>query len=189
MIFFRRKKKMAGRLDIAITGLCPGCGATHLAISLATYLVHAKRLKVGIMSRETDYDCLLDNSCRLKPWGFVKNNICFVRYCENIDEDFDCMIVDFGEGFGGRKEEFFRCGKRIVVADLTAWKQQSLTGHIAKYGINKDNIYLYAFGDKKVAAVFFRRLHIKFRPIPREDNALVIDGANFGFYESLIKIE
>jgi hypothetical protein len=45
---------------------------------------------------------------------------------ELLGENFDCFILDFGTDFIGNREEFLRCGTKIVVGGRSEWDKQKL---------------------------------------------------------------
>jgi hypothetical protein len=125
-----------GREVIGLIGTHHGVGVTHTALMLAFYMGEELGKKTALIECNRHQDMSL---CRdVYEWGREESNsftfhliTCYPEVGSNhiaqlFGEDYDCFILDFGTDLNTNKEEFLRCGIKIVVGGRSEWDRPKL---------------------------------------------------------------
>ena len=158
-------------VEIGVGGVCPGVGTTHTALMLAYSL--AADYKVAVVEQNHPYDSFMDGHIHafaniyrtLYPDTYVNSNVIprftykgldFYPYCNyaqfsaRFRDDYDYVIVDYGNEMSD--ENFFRMGKRVVVASASEWKIGELERFVREVALKNDMVssinYLMTFMPK-----------------------------------------
>jgi hypothetical protein len=130
------KSNGRGREVIGLIGTHHGVGVTHTALMLAFYMGEELGKKTALLECNKHHDmCLIEKAYewnREEASFFAFHKIAFYsevsqnHIIELFGENFDCFILDFGTDLIGNKEEFLRCGTKIVVGGRSEWDKQKL---------------------------------------------------------------
>jgi hypothetical protein len=125
-----------GREVIGLIGTHHGVGVTYTALMLAFYMCEGLGKKTAILECNEHHDMsLIQNAYE---WGHEETNsfsfhqiTCYPevdpnRIVELFGEDYDCFILDFGTDIIANKDEFLRCGTKIIVGGRSEWDRLKL---------------------------------------------------------------
>jgi len=130
-----------GREVIGLIGTHHGVGVTHTALSLAFYMCEGLGKKTAFLECNEHHDMTLIQ--KVYEWSLEEANsfsfhqiTCYPevgtnRIAQLLGEDYDCFILDFGTDSKANKDEFLRCGTKIVVGGRSEWDRLKLI-HFAK---------------------------------------------------------
>lgn len=130
------KHKNSGREIIGMVGTRPGAGVTYTGLMLAFYMGEELGKKTAFLECNQHQDMeLIQNSYEWSEEhtdSFSFGRItCYKEVGKNhlIDifaEDYECFILDFGSDFGMNRNEYLRCGTKIVISGSSEWDIRKL---------------------------------------------------------------
>jgi hypothetical protein len=125
-----------GREVIGLIGTHHGAGVTHTGLMLAFYMSEERGRKTAYLECNEHHDMTLIQTAyhwsREDADSFSFHRLtCYKevtpkRIGEIFGEDYECIIIDFGIDFTKNREEFLRCGTKIVVSGRAQWNLQRL---------------------------------------------------------------
>lgn len=131
-----REQKGKRREVIGLIGTHHGVGVTHTGLMLAFCLGEELGKKTALVECNHHHDfSLIQNAYE---WNREdKNSFSFHQITCYKDlpieslgkifgDDYECIIIDFGTDFTIIREEFIRCGIKIVVGGRSEWDRQKL---------------------------------------------------------------
>lgn len=141
-------------VEVGVGGVCSGVGTTHTALMLAYSL--SSKYKVAIVEQNHPYDNARGGHVHtfaniyrnLYPDTYINSNVIprftykgidFYPYCNyaqfsaRFRDNYDFVIVDYGNEMAD--ENFFRMGKRIVVASAAEWKIVELKRYVKEVAL------------------------------------------------------
>ena len=129
-------KNMKGRIVIGLIGSHHGVGVTHTGLMLSFYLSEEVGLKTAFLECNKNYDLQLIEEAyewqkREKGTFSFRNLTCHKGVTPSqiphiFGEDYEALVLDFGTDLATNREEFLRCGKKIVVGGSSEWDIQKL---------------------------------------------------------------
>lgn len=164
------------RTTIGIIGVCPGVGVTHLAFCLSQFLDKIAGQHTALVEYNRNGDFYHFQSCYFEEESEIKESFqlgginCYPSvntavYMNILNKNYSNIIVDFGSNRIYAFSEFLRCDKKIVVANLSEWRQESLIQFINESREiigSKDWNYIIPFTTdaqlKKSRRIFGRKL-------------------------------
>lgn len=138
MLFQRNlgKPQGRGREVIGLIGTHHGVGVTHTALMLAFYMGEELCKKTALLECNRHRDLrLIQESYQWE--GEDANTFSFHRITcfkevnvsqisDIFGDDYESIIMDFGEDFEACKEEFLRCSIKIVIGGRSEWDRTKL---------------------------------------------------------------
>lgn len=195
-------KAQKTRETIGIWGTESGCGATHLAISLASYIVGRERMCTTVAECNTSQAfAKLEQVYERLPE--VSQNQEFsirgIRYKKQVSiEEIrqlqasgqECLILDFGKAAWAQWECFLSCTICIVVLSLREWKLPSFERFMEETEGHKERkswCFVVRDGFREDIREMERRYQIRLKQMPCETDPFQIRRENIKFYESLLR--
>lgn len=190
------------RETIGIWGTEPGCGATHLAVALASYIVGRERMHTTVAECNTSqafakleqvYEVLPEASGNQE--FYIRN----VRYRKQVNVEEirrmqasgqECLILDFGKADRERWECFLSCKICIVVLSLREWKLPSFETFMEETREHKERKswnFVARDGFREDIREMERRYQIRLQQMPCEPDPFQIRRENMKFYETLLR--
>lgn len=149
-----RKKVNMTTVEIGVGGVVRGVGVTHTALMIGYVL--SKNYRVAIVEQNQPYDNARSGTEHafaniyrmLYPDTYINSNVIpkfrykgmdFFPYCNytqfsaRFRDEYDFVIVDFGDEM--IDSNFFRMGKRIVVASGADWKLFELKRYVSEVAV------------------------------------------------------
>ena len=128
------KGSQSSRKTIGLLGIHHGVGVTYTGMLLAFYMGEELGKKTAYLECNNHHDLSLieplyrwnsvDKSC------FVFRNITFYKDVRSegianiFNSDYECLILDFGIDMLNYRNEFLRCGTKIVISSQAEWNKQ-----------------------------------------------------------------
>lgn len=190
------------RETIGIWAVESGCGATHLAIALASYIVGRERMRTTLAECNTShafsrleqvYEGLPKES------GTKEFFIRGVRYIkqaasEEIRQLYasgqECLLLDFGHADRTAWESFLSCKICIVTLSLREWKMPSFEAFMEETREHKERKswrFVVRDGYREEIREMKKRYRIDLKQTPYEADPFHIRRENMNFYESLLQ--
>lgn len=184
-----------------VAGSSSGTGVTFFSILLANYLCGVKNRKTAVLewNDSGDFERIKKICCQksvLKP-GCNTFKILEVSFIEKagrkellecINGEFNAIVIDFGSNFERIREEFLRCGRKILLGSLCEWKVADfLEIAVAKKGSKRGWEFLNIFGDCEAAYEAEKRLKLHIRQVPMVSDAFSITEEVMAFFEGFLK--
>lgn len=128
------KDNRTSRNTIGLVGVHHGVGVTYTGMLLAFYMGEELGKRTAYLECNNHHDLSLIEP--LYKWssinkeGFMFRNISFYKEvkAENIanifNSDYECLILDFGTDILSLRNEFLRCGTKIIINSQAAWNRQ-----------------------------------------------------------------
>ncbi len=195
-------KTQKTRETIGIWGTESGCGSTHLAVALASYIAGRERIHTTIAECNTSqaFAKLEQVYERQKEAG--ENQEFFIRVIRyrkqvNIKEirqmqvsGQECLILDFGKADFAQWECFLGCKICIVVCSFREWKLPSFEVFMEETKGQKERknwCFVVRDGFREDRKEMEKRYQIPIRQMPEEPDPFRIRRENIKFYESLLQ--
>ncbi len=187
-----------GRIVIGLIGTHHGVGVTHTALMLAFY--HGEELgrRTALLECNRHQDMLLIQKAyewkREDAFSFSFHQItCYKEVGRNqvaeiYGEDYESIILDFGIDFAGNREEFLRCGVKIVIGGRSEWDLQKLIQFAkASEDIRGSNSWLYfiPLAKEKTITRVSNEIKRRVRPVPDIEEPTVPSRNTNRFFETL----
>lgn len=190
------------RETIGIWGTESGCGATHLAIALASYIVGKERMcttlaecnnSQAFAKLEQVYERLPEISSSQE--FYIRG----IRYRKQVSiEELqkmqasgqECLILDFGKATKERWKCFLSCKTCIVVLSLREWKLPSFERFMEETREHKERkswYFVVRDGFREDIREMEKRYQIHLKQMPCETDPFQIRRENIAFYESLLR--
>lgn len=204
MVFLEKVdwKTQKTRETIGIWGTESGCGATHLAIALASYVAGRQRMHTTVAECNTSqafakleqvYERLPEISENREFWI---RRICYKKQV-SIEEirqmqasGQECLILDFGKTVQTQWECFLSCKICIVVLSLREWKLPSFERFMEETREHKERkswCFVVRDGFREDIREMEKRYQIYLKQMPCEMDPFQIRRENIKFYESLLQ--
>ena len=154
---------------IALLGIKPGVGVTHMAIIIAEFLKEKTGAKVAVIERNHHGDIeRLGNTI----YGFSETKFTFrgVDYYQmnkaeeslwKSEQDYDYLILDFGTQKKKNLKELEQCEKKVIIGTLSLWEWQEYlrAAEYYKENIKEETIrYVVSLGNEKLVSKIEKRL-------------------------------
>lgn len=125
------------RQVIGLMGVHHGAGVTHTGLLLAFYLGEELGKRTAFLECNCHHDLALVQKAyewsREEADTFTFHKITFykdvipARLPELLNEEYECLILDFGTDFTSNRNEFLRCETKIIMAGSAPWEQEKLS--------------------------------------------------------------
>lgn len=191
------------RETIGIWGTESGCGVTHLAIALASYIVGRERMCTTLAecNNSQAFAKLEQVYERLQGVSDTKEfYIRGIRYRKQATVEEirkmqasgqECLILDFGKAGRERWECFLSCKICIVVLSLREWKLPSFESFMEETREHKERknwYFVVRDGFRTDIREMEKRYQIPLKQMPCEEDPFQIRRENIAFYESLLRM-
>lgn len=121
---------------IGLIGTHRGVGVTYIGLMLAFYVGEELGKRTAFLECNNHHDmCLIQSSYEWSwnddvSFGFHQitcyKEVTNTRIAEILNEDYECIILDFGDDFQLQREEFLRCGTKVIIGGRSEWEKQKL---------------------------------------------------------------
>ena len=131
-----RIRNARGRIDgrigkiIGVVGTSQGCGSTYVGLLIANVLKKVRDSKVAYIHMSGNYTTLHSSGDELEDRIYVYKGIIYYArggiedVLEALNDSYDHIIIDFGNGQLKYMKELMRCDIKVVVGLATSWKLQ-----------------------------------------------------------------
>jgi len=179
-----------------------GCGATHLAIALASYIVGKERMHTTVAEcNQSHAFARLEQVYEMLPKESESQEFFIrgVRYLKQVSpkevrrlraSGQECLLLDFGGAAWEAWEVFLSCKTCIVVFSLREWKLPSFENFMEQTKEQKERKnwhFVVRDGFKEDIRELEKRYRMHFKQIPYEEDPFHIRRENIRFYEALLK--
>lgn len=183
MLFDRKavRKRNSTREIIGLIGTHHGVGVTHTGLMLTFYMGEELGKKTAFLECNNHHDMSLIQAAydwsREETYTFSFRQISCIkeasknRIAEIYSDDYDCLILDFGTDFNSNREEFLRCGTKIVIGGQAEWDQQKLKRFARSVQTIRGSetwLHLIPFASVKTLAKLRNELGINIYAVPFE---------------------
>ena len=198
-VLFEKITKMrqgSGREVIGLIGTHHGVGVTYTGLLLAFYMGEELGRKTAFLECNTHGDMdLIQNAYEWSREG--DNSFSFhmiscykgvspERIAETLKDDYECIIMDFGIDFIPVRNEFLRCGTKIIVGGRSEWdilKLKKFTDMVNDIRGSDTWLYLIPQANKKTIANI--RNHTKVWAVPVSEEPTMPSFETYRFFREL----
>lgn len=194
-------KNRKGKIVIGLIGSHHGVGVTFTGLMLSFYLSEEVGIKTAFLECNKHYDMQLIEEAY--EWQKNENGTFSFRNltCHKgvtpsqipgiYGEDYEGIILDFGTDLAANREEFLRCGIKIVVGGSSEWDIRKLW-HFAKgteqMKGHESWLYLIPHCNEKNLAKIRATLRRRVWSVPIVDNPVVPSNSSNRFFRSILKL-
>lgn len=137
LLFRRREARVQGLHEqelIAVAGMSDGCGTTHFAISIASYLVKVRGWRVAYMELNNSDE--IGQLVELRQEEEKEFSFHGIRFYPNASKDllarvmqqqFDAILLDWGCVRQKTPNQIQFCHRRFLLMDAASWKRNQLS--------------------------------------------------------------
>ncbi len=194
---------------IGIAGICRGTGATHLTLLTANSLASWAQRRTAVLEWNSHGDIARmeelmapgmtrTQSARKTDMAFCGGySLLEVDYYKGgspkilancIGENYDDIIIDFGRMRREIREEWLRCGTKIVTASLSEWKLEAFVEFLeGETKLDSRWRYAAAFGSEATRKKVERRFGISIKRIPFSADVFSVDHRVKDWLERILK--
>lgn len=173
------ERQCRGREIIGLIGTHHGTGVTYTGVMLAFFMSEELGRRTALLECNDHRDMkLLEETyewSREDSKSFSFHQItCYKEVCPNhipdiFGEDYQCLILDFGTDFSEYRDEFLRCGTKIIVGGRSEWDIRKLIQFetmTKNFPGNETWLYLIPQADNETASRISRGLSRKVWAVP-----------------------
>lgn len=183
---------------IGILGVNRGVGATYTGMLLAYFFGMEKGVRTAYLECNSHQD--FTRLQEAYEWSgedehsFTLDNITYYKQVGGsqitgiLNEDYDCYILDFGTDFISYKEEFMRCGKKLIICNHWIWNMsKTILFHKSTENIrgSKNWIYMIPCADRRAILRMKNMTGIYFYGLPIEPDPTLLSKKTAGLFQSL----
>lgn len=131
-----REGKLGRKDFIGLLGAHRGAGVTYTALMLAFYMAEEMGRTTALLECNDHHDMELLQSAlgygSEDPLSFSFGNITIYkrvhadRLPQVLGGSYECFIMDFGTDYHRYRDEFLRCGTKIILSGQGVWNRQKL---------------------------------------------------------------
>mgnify|MGYP006920172968 CR=1 FL=1 len=172
---------------VALLGINRGAGVTYTGMLLSNYFGTERRIKTAFLecNDHRDFERLQASYEWNKEDGY-SFSFDRVTYYKNVapndisgilSEDYGCYILDFGTDFNFWKEEFMRCGTKIIIGDRAVWNRYKAVEFLKLLEDIRGNgnwIYMIPCAGKRDLIRLSKETGKKFIKIPYEQDSALL---------------
>lgn len=200
MLFQKLQGTGQGRVRevIGLIGTHRGVGVTHTALMLAFYMGEELGRKTALLECNNHRDLELVQEAyewsrsELHSFSFHKISCYKEVFPERIPdiygEEYECLILDFGDEFQKSREEFLRCTTKIVIGGAAEWELLKLHRFVQEADILRGcDSWLYFIpqaSDRKVIRVT-KEIKRKVWSVPRMEEPTLPSRTSYRFFNQL----
>lgn len=181
---------------IGIVGTGRGTGVTHFAVMSAGYLTGVMRMRCAVLEwNHHESFSRMAAACSGEKKGenlfrvletdyFGRAGIDTLLLCKK--SGYQAVIVDYGTAAEGNLDEFFRCGRQLVIGSLSEWQIGAFL-EFEKKGMKAEKSWdsLVSFGSEEARKSMEKRLKVPVRRIPFSTDPFSVTAETISFYEQL----
>lgn len=201
-ILFKRVigRKHRIRQVIGLMGVHHGAGVTHTGLLLAFYMGEELGKRTAFLECNCHHDLLLVQEAyewsREQADSFCFHKITFYkdivsdRLPELLNEDYECLILDFGTDFATNRDEFLRCETKIILSGSAPWEQEKLNRFVHSIRLIKGSEnwhFLTAHAQLRNLSRLNKRLERHIHSIPYNPNPIVPSRYTCQLFDKLFK--
>jgi len=179
-----------------------GCGATHLAVALASYTAGRERMHTTLAECNTSHAfARLEQVYEMLPKESENKEFFIhgIRYIKQVAAEEirrlyasgqECLLLDFGNAEKTAWESFLSCNICIVILSLREWKMPSFEAFMEETSENKERKnwhFVVRDGYREDIREMEKRYRIHLKQMPVEADPFHIRRENIKFYESLLQ--
>lgn len=188
---------------IGLMGAHHGAGVTHTGLLLAFYMGEELGKKTALLECNSHHDMnLIEETyewCKEEGQVYSFRNITFYkdvstsvlanRIPELMNDDYECLILDFGTDFISNRQEFLRCGKKIIIGGSAPWEQikvekfHHLVSNIKGY---EHWIFLFPRADSKILARIRSGIGSRVYSVPNNPDPIIPTKYTCRLFDELI---
>lgn len=189
-----------GREVIGLIGTHHGVGVTHTGLMLAFYMGEERLRKTALLecNPHGDYGRIREayEWSREDGHSFSFHRItCYGDVNEAaiagiFSEDYECLILDFGTDFSANREEFLRCGTKIIIGGRSQWDIPKLTAFTEASKAVRGNDSWLCFitqANEGRAKKISREIGRKVYPVPRSEEPTLPTLITNQFFERIFR--
>lgn len=180
---------------IGIVGAGRGTGVTHLAVWLANYLTAVRHEQTAVLEWNEHGDFLRMGEfcthsadfCRILDADYYADaGAEKLVWC--LNEDYQRIILDFGENTQTHLQECARCDRKVIVGALTEWRAAAFLEE-AKRRKERDKSWNYAvlFGSEDTRKELQKTFQMTCLRIPVSADAFAVTRSDMKFFERLLR--
>lgn len=183
---------------IGIIGANRGAGATYTGMLLAYYFGAEKRIKTAFLecNNHMDFERLQKTYEWSKEDGrsFSLDRITWYKQvtCDEVSgifsDDYGCYILDFGTDLISWKDEFLRCGTKIIIGDRAIWNQCKMADFLSSLENIKGSrkwIYMIPYAGKRVLTGMSYKTDRDFIKVPYEPDPALLSRETLKLFQGL----
>ncbi len=190
--------KFREKRTIGIIGANRGAGATYTGMLLASYFGIENKIRTAFLecNNHGDFDRLQDafEWSREDKRTFSFDRITFFKKVasneipEIMSDYYECYILDFGTDYVSWKDEFIRCGLKIIVGDRALWNQlktAALVKSLENIRGSENWIYIIPYANKKILKGISSKTGKYFIKIPYETDYTLLSKETIKLFDRL----
>lgn len=194
-------KSMKGRIVIGLIGTHHGVGVTHTGLMLSFYLGDEVGLKTAFLECNKHYDLQLIEEAY--EWQTKENSTFSFRNitCHKgvtppqipriFGEAYEGLVLDFGTDFVANREEFLRCGVKIVVGGASEWdirKLEQFSKEVAQLKGNESWFYFIPQSNDQTVAKIRSVIRRKVWTVPMVRDPVIPSNVSNRFFRSIFNL-
>jgi hypothetical protein len=181
------KEKNNKRVTIGLLGTRRGTGLTYTGLMLAFYMGEELGKKTAFLECNSHRDFNLLQAAYTwsveETFSFSFHRItCFKEVTKNglvelYNEDYDCIIFDFGIDLPLNRDEFLRCDIKIIVGGQAEWDRTKLKDFINTINEIRGNdnwLYFIPFANLRTIHNLRKELKRKIYSVPLQAEPTVL---------------
>lgn len=192
-------KRVNSRTVIGLIGIHHGAGVTYTGLMLTFSLGIGSGMKTAYLECNNHHDLELlqetyewnredGHSFTMDCITFYKN-VSQNRIADILGEDYECYILDFGTDFKGNREEFLRCGWKLVLSGYAPWCLRKLIRFTRSEKPIRGReawLHLLPCADKKVVARMAKETGRVIHPVPYEPDPTSPSNETRQFFDRIL---
>jgi len=199
MLFTRNiYSKNQAKKVIGLIGSNHGVGVTYTGMLLSHYFALEKRIKTAFLECNSHMD--FERLQNVYEWSkedeksFSLDKITYYKQVsekevsEILSDDYGCFILDFGTDFNLWKDEFLRCGTKVVIGDRALWNQSKMADFLNLEGKIKGNmnwVYMIPLANKRELDEMSYKTDRKFIKLPYESDPTLLSKETIKLFKKL----
>lgn len=191
-------RSLSEKRTIGLVGVNRGAGVTYTGVLLSSYFGIEKRIKTAYLECNNHQDFeRLQNAFEWEKEddkSFTLDRVTYYKKVpsssipEIMTEDYGCLIMDFGTDYISWKEEFIRCGTKIIIGDQAIWNQCKLMAFLSSIdniGGIKNCLHIIPFAEKNVIARLSKKTGRDLISIPYEPDPMILSKETYKIFQNL----
>lgn len=183
---------------IGLIGVNRGAGVTYTGMLLAYFFGIEKGVRTAYLecNNHQDFNRLQEayEWCKEDDYSFAMDKVTYYKNVGThgitgiLNEDYDCYILDFGTDFIASKEDFMRCGTKIIIGNHGIWnmsKTISFIKSIESIKGNKNWLYMIPCADRRTILRMTNKTNRCFYEVPFELDPTILSKKTVGLFQKL----
>lgn len=189
---------LEAKRTIGLLGTSRGAGVTYTGMLLSFYFAMEKRIRTAFLECNDHKD--FERLQNVYEWSMEEGKsfsldrlTCYRQVAadgiwEIFSDDYGCFILDFGTDYISWKEEFMRCGTKIIIGDRAVWnlvKTAEFVGSLENVRRGRDWIYMIPCATKGVLNRMYDQTGVKFISVPYEPDPALLSAGTVKLFKNL----